>query len=369
LNRQIAESRFAVLPSHAYETLGKSILESYAHSRAVVASDLGSRREFVRHGETGLLYPPGDVSQLADALSFLSNRPDLAWQMGRAGRREFVRTRHAPEDHYAALAGLYEKLVLAKQVISTTHRALQSSSTPATKPKLKIAFIGGRGVIGKYSGIESYYEQVGQRLAAARHDVTIYCRSYFTPPQATHQGMRLVRLPAIPSKHFDTALHTLLSTLHVLFRRCDIVHYHTLGPSLFSIVLRLAGMKTVVTVQGLDCQRKKWGRISSAVLRMGEKAAALLSPQHHGRLAHAPFLFSRSVSPQHNVRRKWRHFAGTASFDNNPDLGHRAGKLHPVPRPLFSRKKLSSPGESLRSVAYVRPARPRRRIQLPRCVF
>ncbi len=37
----IAESRFTVMPSHAYETLGKTILESYAQGRAVVASDTG----------------------------------------------------------------------------------------------------------------------------------------------------------------------------------------------------------------------------------------------------------------------------------------------------------------------------------------
>ena len=50
----IARSQFTVLPSHAYETLGKTILESYAEGRPVVASDLGSRRELVHQGETGV---------------------------------------------------------------------------------------------------------------------------------------------------------------------------------------------------------------------------------------------------------------------------------------------------------------------------
>jgi len=65
LERAIANSRFTVLPSHAYETLGKTILESYAEGRAVVATDLGSRRELVHAGKTGLLYKTGDVEQLA----------------------------------------------------------------------------------------------------------------------------------------------------------------------------------------------------------------------------------------------------------------------------------------------------------------
>ena len=46
---------FSVFPSHAYETLGKSYPRAYAWGRPVIASDLGSRRELVEHGITGLL--------------------------------------------------------------------------------------------------------------------------------------------------------------------------------------------------------------------------------------------------------------------------------------------------------------------------
>src|SRR5581483_12219489 len=113
-------------------------------------------------------------------------------------------------------------------------------------------------IIGKYSGIETYYEQTGRRLAAMGHDITPYCRTYFTPPVHAHVGIRIVRLPTIRSKHLDTFLHTLISTVHACFHNYDIVHYHTLGPALFSFLPRLMGKKTIVTVQGLDWQRKKW---------------------------------------------------------------------------------------------------------------
>jgi len=89
----------------------------------------------------------------------------------------------------------------------------------------------------------------------------------------THNGMRLVRLPAPRSKHFETFFHTLVSSIHTLSEPHDIVHYHTLGPALFSFIPRLVGKKTAVTVQGLDRQRKKWGTIASSVLRFGEYAA------------------------------------------------------------------------------------------------
>ena len=292
----IARSRFTVLPSHAYETLGKTILESYAEGRAVVASDMGSRRELVRDGETGLLYQTGDVNQLAEAIHSLGSKPELAEQMGRAGR-EAVRQGNAPEAHYQRLLSLYEGLAGGKM------RRRPSSSFPARdrtvevseKPHLRVAFIGGRGVISKYSGIETYYEEVGKRLAMMGHEVTVYCRNHFTPALAEYNGMRVVRLPTIRSKHWETFIHTLLSSGHALTQHYDVVHYHALGPALFSFFPRLIGGTTAVTVQGLDWQRKKWGRLASSVLRVGERAAVQLpngtmvvsqTLQRHYREAH-----------------------------------------------------------------------------------
>ena len=88
--------------------------------------------------------------------------------------------------------------------------------------------------------------------------------------------MRLVRLPTIRSKHLETVIHTFLGTVHALTQRYDLVHYHALGPALFSFLPRLAGEKTAVTVQGLDWQRKTWGRLASVVLRLGERASVRL---------------------------------------------------------------------------------------------
>jgi glycosyltransferase involved in cell wall biosynthesis len=273
----IAKSRFTVLPSHAYETLGKTILESYAEGRAVVASDLGSRRELVHQGETGLLYRTGDVDQLASVIQSLASKPELAEKMGRAGW-EAVRQRHTPEGHYQKLLSLYEGLVAGKvtRLPSPTPPARKENFELCQKRRLRVAFIGGRGVISKYSGIETYYEEVGKRLAQMGHEVTVYCRNHFTPALAAHNGMRLVRLPTIRSKHLETVIHTLLSTVHALTQRYDVVHYHALGPALFSFIPRLLGKKTAVTVQGLDWQRKKWGRLASAVLRLGERASVQL---------------------------------------------------------------------------------------------
>src|SRR5207248_9336198 len=63
-------------------TFGKSILESYAQARAVVASDLGSRRELVQHHKTGMLYQARNVDELAAAIRFLRDQPEISNSMG-----------------------------------------------------------------------------------------------------------------------------------------------------------------------------------------------------------------------------------------------------------------------------------------------
>jgi glycosyltransferase involved in cell wall biosynthesis len=292
LEKAIAASRFTVFPSRAYETFGKSILESFAHGRAVIASDLGSRRELVRHGKTGLLFPVGDTDYLAEAICFLSKNPHWSQEMGAAGR-EFVRLRHSPAEHYSALDNLYKRLYAQRNGLRATTslpkrssgrtvesrnpkkpgRAVAVERPRSPKRSLSVAFIGGRGVLSKYSGIESYFEEVGPRLVELGYEVTVYCRTYFTPRLETYKGMRLVRLPTVRSKHWETPIHTFLSTVHALFHGYDIVHYHALGPALFSGLPRLLGNKTAVTVQGLDWRRKKWGTIASFILRIGERAA------------------------------------------------------------------------------------------------
>jgi len=280
LDSLIASARFTVLPSRAYETMGKSILESFASGRAVVASDLGSRRELVRDGQTGLLFRSGDVDQLAQVISRLYYDPEVAARMG-SEAREFVRTNHSEEGHYLKLIGIYRELA-------------QISRVPRTTPPLRVAFIGGRGVVSKYSGIETYYEEVGKQLSQLGHEVTAYCRTYFTPAMPNHNGIRLVRLPTVRTKHLETLLHTFLCTVHAMWGDAEIVHYHALGPALFSFLPRLVGKKTVVTIQGLDWERAKWGWVASSVLRMGEHAAV--------RFPNATMVVSRTLESRFGPR-------------------------------------------------------------------
>ncbi len=146
---------------------------------------------------------------------------------------------------------------------------------PGKAAALRIAMLGTRGVPARYSGFETCVEELGARLAARGHEVTVYCRvPHVSYPGATYRGMRLVRLPTIRSKHLDTIAHTLLSSLHALAMRFDIALYFNVGNSPVTWVPRVAGQRVVLNVDGLDWKRRKWGRFARWYIRSCERWAA-----------------------------------------------------------------------------------------------
>ncbi len=63
---------------------------------------------------------------------------------------------------------------------------------PGEAAALRIGILGTRGVPASYSGFETCVEELGARLGARGHDVTVYCRvPHISHPGTTYRGMRL----------------------------------------------------------------------------------------------------------------------------------------------------------------------------------
>ncbi len=135
---------------------------------------------------------------------------------------------------------------------------------------MRIAMLGQKGIPATYGGIERHVEELTTRLVDRGHDVTVYCRPYYTKIKGDYRGVHLATIPSVRTKHLDTASHCALAIPHILAKGYDIVHFHALGPSLFANLPGLRGTKTVVTVHGLDWQREKWGTLATWVLRRCE---------------------------------------------------------------------------------------------------
>jgi len=133
--------------------------------------------------------------------------------------------------------------------------------------------LGSRGIPAQYSGIEASLQEVCPRLVQRGHRVSVYCAARTSPTTGMYKGVLLRRLPAIYTKHLETATRTVLSTLAEVIGDNDILHFHALGPSFLSFLPRFAGKGTVATIHGLDWRHAKWGTAARAVLRACEWGA------------------------------------------------------------------------------------------------
>jgi glycosyltransferase involved in cell wall biosynthesis len=111
------------------------------------------------------------------------------------------------------------------------------------------------------------------------HTVHLYARSSYIKKSwlsiYEHHGVRVICLPSLPFRGLDALTNSGLAALVCGLRGYDVIHFHALGPSLFSFIPRiLSSAKIISTCQGLDWQRGKWGKSSSSVIRLGEKMAA-----------------------------------------------------------------------------------------------
>ena len=141
---------------------------------------------------------------------------------------------------------------------------------------MKIALLGTRGIPARYSGFETFYEQLAVRLVKRGHEVTVYNRSHFIKDvRKEYNGVKIVSIPSIPTKHLDTITHTFLSSIHSVFSRYGIVYYCIVGNSPLVWIPRIVGMKTLLNVDGEDWAREKW----SGFAKWYQKKCEWLAPR------------------------------------------------------------------------------------------
>lgn len=75
----------AVLPSREPEAFGYANIEAMLAGAAVITTDQGGPRDYITHGQSGLLVPPCDPAALADALASLVGDPGLRARIAKAG--------------------------------------------------------------------------------------------------------------------------------------------------------------------------------------------------------------------------------------------------------------------------------------------
>lgn len=142
---------------------------------------------------------------------------------------------------------------------------------------MRIALLGTRGIPANYGGFETFYENLGPRLAERGHHVAVFNRPHVVGHRAlkTYRGVELVHLPSIPTKHLDTITHTAVSVLRCLPTRYDIVYICGVGNTPLAWIPRMSGARVVLNVDSADWRRTKWGTIPRVYLRSMERFSAI----------------------------------------------------------------------------------------------
>ncbi len=109
LERLFGRAELVCVPSTIMESFGLVALESMAHGRPILVSDVGGLEELVEDGNVGYSFNVGDVVNLENRiLSMLQNFPGLKRMSIEARRR--VKKCYSPERHYEELMKLYGEL-------------------------------------------------------------------------------------------------------------------------------------------------------------------------------------------------------------------------------------------------------------------
>ncbi|MDO9254601.1 MAG: glycosyltransferase family 4 protein [Bacteroidales bacterium] len=151
-------------------------------------------------------------------------------------------------------------------------------------PKLRIAAFGFRSIPLRKgcAGADKFAMELYPRLVKIGHQVVGYNRLY--PGQEKladeYEGVRIINFKTINQKGFDTLIHSLKCTLHIIFwNTANVVHIQNGGNSIWALLLRIAGKKVFISQDGIDWNRDKWPWYAKFYLRFSAFITAYIPNQ------------------------------------------------------------------------------------------
>lgn len=143
---------------------------------------------------------------------------------------------------------------------------------------LSVAILGTRGVPPRYGGFETFAGELGPRLVARGHRVTVYCReALYNDESSLWRGVERIELPAIRHKYLETVSHSALSSIDALRRGFDVVVLCNAANAFVLPLLRAVRVPVAVNVDGIERKRRKWSAIGRLVYAAGESLSAGLA--------------------------------------------------------------------------------------------
>jgi glycosyltransferase involved in cell wall biosynthesis len=117
VNRLLAQSRVALMPSRWQEPAGLAALEAMARGTPVVAYSCGGLADYIASNGGGILVREGDMTALADAAAWL-HEDEARWTKLSTEGQAGVRSNHDPNRYAQRLEQIYATAADARYVAS-----------------------------------------------------------------------------------------------------------------------------------------------------------------------------------------------------------------------------------------------------------
>jgi glycosyltransferase involved in cell wall biosynthesis len=248
-------SRALVLPSHD-DCPQWAILEALACGLPVVTTAAGRLAELVRDNEEGLVFPPGDVTRLADSLIRVCNDDQLAARLGRAARRQA------------------EKLSWDSRLQATAQVFDEAAREKSAARRTRVALVSGH-YQPRIGGLERYAGSLARGIIESPDlDVVVITSAPGRRRQwGVVDGAPVLRLPTLLTISNSPVSFSWLWQLPWALHRMkvDVVHAHAPVPGLADIAMVVSGRRRrVLTYHSGSMVKNTQGWIDT-VLRLYEK--------------------------------------------------------------------------------------------------
>lgn len=143
----------------------------------------------------------------------------------------------------------------------------------------QLSVLGIRGIPAAHGGFETFAARLAPWLVSRGWDITVYCQvDEIGEPHVTWwQGVRLVHIGVGPDTAVNSMRFDWACIRHVIKERAPLVLTLGYNTALFGARLRLAGVKQVINMDGIEWSRAKWGRLARAWLYLNDWGGCLLA--------------------------------------------------------------------------------------------
>ncbi|WP_227815743.1 DUF1972 domain-containing protein [Nitrogeniibacter aestuarii] len=144
--------------------------------------------------------------------------------------------------------------------------------------KKKLTILGIRGIPAAHGGFETFAEHLSVFLKDRGWLVTVYCQEVGKGPifEDSWQGIKRINVPVEGDGPASTIAFDWKATRHAARDRSAVVLTLGYNTAVFCTLLRLAGVRNVINMDGIEWKRAKWGGMAKSWFWMNDWAGCWL---------------------------------------------------------------------------------------------